>query len=250
MMAALRNAGFIQRSLAVRLSGSCRKRPSCSPIITLERHPAVSYAVHLATRFPLHHRLLSTSKPTTMANSTATHENKRSATAIRPASLADVTAIVDLAVQVFSATFGHSVKPHELQSFLDESYSFEAITKDLKDANKDTIIASDSTGDILGFAMLTRGSSEPCLDHLDGLVELQRIYMYPKAHGTGTGKLLADRLEEMARAQGFRYIWLGVWEENHRAKKAYEKWGYKTCGTHDFALGPVIQTDDIMVKKL
>ncbi|KAK1969303.1 acetyltransferase [Colletotrichum sublineola] len=185
-----------------------------------------------------------------MTKSTENQEIKRPAAALRPASLADATAIAELGAHVFSLTFGHSVEAHQLQAFLDESYSLEAITKDLKDPNKDTIIASDATGDILGFAMLTRGSSEPCLDHLDGLVELQRIYMYPKAHGTGAGKLLAERLEEMARDQGFKYIWLGVWQENHRAKKAYEKWGYRTCGTHGFAVGPVVQTDDIMVKKL
>ncbi|KAK2055176.1 acetyltransferase [Colletotrichum caudatum] len=171
-------------------------------------------------------------------------------TSVRPATLGDATAIAELGVHVFSVTFGHSVEPHELQAFLDESYSLKAITKDLEDPNKDTILAIDPKGDVLGFAMLTRGTSEPCLNHLAGLVELQRIYMYPKAHGTGAGKLLADRLEEMARDQGFKHIWLGVWQENHRARKAYEKWGYRACGTHDFAVGPVVQTDDIMVKKL
>ncbi|GKT44389.1 putative N-acetyltransferase p20 [Colletotrichum spaethianum] len=185
-----------------------------------------------------------------MAHSTESRESNHRTTTIRPASLADATAIAELGVHVFSVTFGHSVEPHELQAFLDESYSLSAISKDLNNPNKDTIIATDSNGDILGFAMLTRGSSEPCVAHLDGSVELQRIYLYPKAHGTGAGKLLAGRLEEMARDQGYEYIWLGVWEENFRAKKAYEKWGYKTCGTHDFVVGSVVQTDDIMVKKL
>ncbi|GKT59658.1 acyl-CoA N-acyltransferase [Colletotrichum tofieldiae] len=185
-----------------------------------------------------------------MAKPLDNQEGSRQTTTVRPANLADATAIAALGVHVFSVTFGHSVEPHELQAFLDESYSLEAINKDLKDTKKDTILAIDSTGDILGFAMLTRGSSEPCLAHLDGLVELQRIYLYPKAHGTGAGKLLADSLETMARDEGFKYIWLGVWEENHRAKKAYEKWGYKACGTHDFVVGSVTQTDDIMVKKL
>ncbi|KAJ0309514.1 hypothetical protein COL5a_001682 [Colletotrichum fioriniae] len=169
---------------------------------------------------------------------------------LKPASLDDATAISELATHVFTVTFGHSVEPHELQAFLEESYSLEAITQDLDDPNKDTILAVDPTGDILGFAMLTRGSSEPCISDLDGTIELQRIYMYPKAQGTGAAKLLADRLEYMAREQGFKHIWLGVWEENLRAQKAYGKWGYEECGTHDFAIGSVIQTDNIMVKKL
>ncbi|KAK1624354.1 acetyltransferase [Colletotrichum phormii] len=185
-----------------------------------------------------------------MAKLSDVQESGRMAATLRPASLEDATAISELAAHVFTVTFGHSVEPHELEAFLHEAYSLEAISKDLNDSNKDTILAVDPAGDILGFAMLTRGSSDPCIASLDSTVELQRIYMYPKAQGTGAARLLADRLEDMAREQGFKHIWLGVWEENLRAQKAYEKWGYQECGTHDFAIGSVVQTDNIMAKKL
>ncbi|OLN87477.1 putative N-acetyltransferase [Colletotrichum chlorophyti] len=185
-----------------------------------------------------------------MAKSLENQATDRPAAVVRPATVADASAIAELGAHVFSVTFGHSVEPHELQAFLDESYTVEAVTKELNDPNKDTILAVDAVGDVLGFAMLTRGSSEPCLAHLKNTVELQRIYMYPKAHGTGAARLLADRIDEMARAEGFEHIWLGVWQENWRAKRAYEKWGYSTVGTHDFVVGSVVQTDDIMVKKL
>ncbi|KAI8270167.1 Dityrosine transporter 1 [Colletotrichum sp. SAR11_239] len=192
----------------------------------------------------------SSATPAAMAKSVEIRSDGRPNIDIRPATLDDAKTIAELGAHVFSVTFGHSVEPHELQAFLDESYSIEAVTKDLKDTNKDTILATDAAGDILGFAMLTRGSTEPCVADLEGIVELQRIYLYPKAHGTGTGKALADKLEDMARKQGFKNIWLGVWEENFRARKAYEKWGYKAVGTHDFVVGSVVQTDDILVKEL
>ncbi|KAK2001956.1 acyl-CoA N-acyltransferase [Colletotrichum falcatum] len=247
-MAVLRRRVFLQRILAVRPSDRPRQSSSHSLV---KQHPALAYgAGHLANRPLLHHRLFPSSTPTTMANNMGNQGTTRPATVIRAASPSDATEIANLGVHVFSLTFGHSVEGHELQAYLDEFYSPEAIARDLRDPNRDTVVATDPAGDVLGFAMLTRGTSEPCLGHLDGLVELQRIYAYPKAHGTGAGKLLADRVEEMARDQGFKHIWLGVWEENHRAKKAYEKWGYRKCGTHDFAVGPVVQTDDIMVKRL
>lgn len=203
-----------------------------------------------ATHIPIPSRLFSSSIGTAMAKTLESQESNPPTTLVRPATLADTKSIVDLGVHVFSVTFGHSVEPHELQAFLDEAYSVEAVTKDLNDPNKDTILATDPAGDILGFAMLTRGSVEPCVADFEGTVELQRIYTYPKAHGTGAGKLLADKLEEMAREQGFKHIWLGVWEENFRAKKAYGKWGYKPVGNHDFVVGTVAQRDDIMLKKL
>ncbi|KZV74126.1 acyl-CoA N-acyltransferase [Peniophora sp. CONT] len=170
---------------------------------------------------------------------------------IRAASAADAVAISQLGAHVFSVTFGHSVPPHELQAFLDKDYSTAAITADLENPSKDTIVATDDDGnDIIAFAILTRGTSEPCLDDVPNKVELQRIYVHPHAHGKGLGGTLAQALEEMAREQGFANIWLGVWEENHAAQKAYEKWGYRRVGSHDFVIGSVVQTDYIMLKSL
>ncbi|RGP69388.1 gnat family acetyltransferase [Fusarium longipes] len=169
---------------------------------------------------------------------------------IRLATLSDAGPIAELGAYVFTVTFGHSVQPHELAAFLEESYTKETITSDIVDPNKDVIIATNSDDEFLGFAYLTRGSTEPCVENLDKTVELQRIYVHPNSHGAGVGKALEKAIENMAREQGFKHLWLGVWEENHRAMKAYEKWGYKLVGDHDFTIGSVVQTDHIMVKAI
>lgn len=169
---------------------------------------------------------------------------------IRDALLEDVDIIAHLGAHVFTTTFGHSVPPHELQAYLDESYNTTSIGKDVRDPNKDMIVATTPDNVIIGFALLTRGTSEPCIDHLDNKVELQRIYVHPDYHGLGIGKHLANRIEDMARQQGFSHIWLGVWEENFNAQKLYEKLGYVMAGDHDFTIGEVVQTDHIMVKSL
>jgi len=54
----------------------------------------------------------------------------------------------------------------------------------------------------------------------------------------------------MAREQGFEFMWLGVWEENVKAIRVYEKMGYKKVGEHGFAVGGIVQTDHIMAKQL
>jgi ribosomal protein S18 acetylase RimI-like enzyme len=169
---------------------------------------------------------------------------------VRKAQLADAASIAELGAHIFTITFGHSVQPHELQMFLDESYTIEAITKDIEDENRDVIVCAGPKGEVLGFAYLTRGSSEPCLDDVPDKVELQRIYVHPSAHGKGVGQLLADTIQKMAREQGFKNIWLGVWQENFRAIKAYQKWGFKEVGEHDFVVGTVVQTDHVMLKAL
>lgn len=169
---------------------------------------------------------------------------------IRPAQAADASAIAELGAYVYTKTFGHSVPDHELQAFLEEEYTPLAISKDIQNPNKDIIVAVDAGGKVVGFAYLTRGTSEPCIAHMEGLVELQRIYLHPSVHGTGLASRLRTMIEDMAMKQGFKNIWLGVWEENARAQRVYKKWGYRKVGEHDFLTGKIIQTDDILVKSL
>ncbi|KAI4767671.1 hypothetical protein E4T52_17184 [Aureobasidium sp. EXF-3400] len=169
---------------------------------------------------------------------------------VRKATLDDAQAVAKLGSHVFTVTFGYSVDPAELGAYLEDSYSIEAMAKDISDPQKDMIVATDNKDQIIGFALLTRGTTEPCIEHIPKQVELQRIYVHPSAHGGGVGKLLASVVEQMAREQGFESLWLGVWEENLKALKVYEKLGFGKVGNHDFKIGEVIQTDFIMLKSL
>ena len=169
---------------------------------------------------------------------------------IRIATLKDIAQIVRLGLHVFTLSFGYSLPQKELQAYLDESYSTEAIAKDVEDPKKDMIVATDQTDMVLGFALLTRGTSDPCLAHLEKTIELQRLYVHPDHHRKGLGTYLALKIEDMAREQGYANIWLGVWEENHKAEKVYERLGYRRVGSHPFKMGNVVQEDNIMVKEL
>lgn len=169
---------------------------------------------------------------------------------LRTATLEDTTAIANLGAHVYTLTFGHSVPPEDLTAYLDEAYSVPATAKEITNPNKDMIVASDSENQIIGFVLLTRGTTDPCLEGLNKTIELQRLYVHPRAHGGGIGKHLARHVEEMAREQAFEHLWLGVWEENVKATKIYEKLGFTKVGTHDFKTGQVVQTDLIMAKKL
>jgi ribosomal protein S18 acetylase RimI-like enzyme len=45
-------------------------------------------------------------------------------------------------------------------------------------------------------------------------------------------------------------MWLGVWEENPRAIRFYQKLGFVEFGEHIFQLGDDAQRDVLMKKKL
>lgn len=60
----------------------------------------------------------------------------------------------------------------------------------------------------------------------DGFGEIISIYFLPEYMGKGYGKLLInDVIDELAK-QGYRNIFLWVLEENHRARRFYEKIGF------------------------
>lgn len=169
---------------------------------------------------------------------------------LRKAKPSDAEAIAAMGAAVFTATFGHSVPPQDLQSYLDETYSLDAIAEYLAHPEKDTIVATDERGRIQGYVTLAHGTSEPCVEDLESKAELERLYVDVSAHGKGVGSLLARAIEQLARDAGYKNMWLGVWEENEKATKMYEKWGYRMVGDHDFRLGTVVQTDNIMTKAL
>lgn len=170
---------------------------------------------------------------------------------IRPAVPEDAATIAIIGARVFSATFGHSVTEWQLQEYLDEEYSQEAIIADLEDPDKDIIVVTElGVGRLVGFVQLRRGSSEPCVENVPATIELQRLYVDLTYHGNGVGKVLMQEAERVARNMGFRNMWLGVWEENHKAQAVYRKLGYEKVGDHDFVVGGDVQRDEILVKAL
>lgn len=56
--------------------------------------------------------------------------------------------------------------------------------------------------------------------------EIVSIYFLPEYMGQGYGKLLLDRCIEELKQCGFRKILLWVLEDNHRARRFYEKNGF------------------------
>ncbi|CZS98914.1 uncharacterized protein RAG0_07466 [Rhynchosporium agropyri] len=169
---------------------------------------------------------------------------------IREANPKDIEAIASLGSRVFTASFGYSLSTRDLEAYLQSAYSIAAIISDLSNTNIDTIVATDSQDHVVGFSQLTRGTTEPCLEGMEKTVELQRLYVSEDCHGAGIGRKLANRVEELAREQGFVTMWLGVWEDNLKAQKVYEKLGYVKIGHHDFVMGDCVQTDWILSKKL
>lgn len=171
---------------------------------------------------------------------------------IRPGVPSDAEDIARIGGSVFFSTFGHSIPAADMATYLEQDFSTAAVSATLNNPLITTIVAVAPDGAMAGYAQLREGTTEPCLTQRDmPTVELQRLYVSAEWMGKRIGPKLMQRAEEIGRSElGRKTMWLGVWEENYRAQKVYEKLGYTKVGDHDFVLGECVQTDWIMLKSL
>ena len=163
---------------------------------------------------------------------------------IRYANENDAILLADLGRKTFNDTFASQNSPENITLYLSKSFSEEIQTKELENPNVMFLIA-ESDGQPIGFVKLKMHNT---IEGVSGQkpIELERIYSIHEYIGKGVGAELMKRSIQEARERGFDCLWLGVWEENPRAIKFYEKWGFKKVTTHTFLLGTDPQNDFIM----
>lgn len=167
---------------------------------------------------------------------------------IRRVQLDDLPALQFIGRSTFKETFSTSNTETDMNSYLEEGFSDEKLSTELKDANAEFYFAV-SNNEVLGYLKVNFGDSQTELkDH--HALEVERIYVANAFHGKGVGQILLDKAIELAKEKIAEYVWLGVWEENPRAIQFYEKNGFIVFGEHLFKLGNDEQTDLLMKRML
>ncbi|TKY88446.1 hypothetical protein EX895_002798 [Sporisorium graminicola] len=173
---------------------------------------------------------------------------------IRRATASDAAEIASLGGSVFFESFAHSMPAQDMDDYLKTSYSTQRIESEIQDHQSHLfyVARDDITKELLGFVQLNRSSQEPCLKiKPPNTIELQRIYTHSKAQGRGVGSQLMGKALSYAVEQGYKAIWLGVWEDNLKAQKFYlQTHGFEKVGHHDFTMGSCVQTDWILERFL
>ena len=100
-----------------------------------------------------------------------------------------------------------------------------------------------------GYVRMRKFNNPPSLGN-DPAMEIARLYAIKEFIGKGVGAALMQQRIDISVNLKMKFIWLGVWEKNHRAISFYEKWGFEKFGETEFILGSDIQTDWLMRKKL
>jgi ribosomal protein S18 acetylase RimI-like enzyme len=150
--------------------------------------------------------------------------------------------------KTFFDTFFESDSEESMSAYLATSFSSEKLTAELENPESEFYFATLNES-VIGYLKVNLGSAQTELQDRNSL-EIERIYVLQDFHGKKVGQLLFEKALVIAQKNKVDFVWLGVWEENHRALQFYTKNGFVAFDTHVFQMGDEAQTDIMMKLEL
>lgn len=160
----------------------------------------------------------------------------------------DMEKIRKIGIDTITETFAMSNEDENTEMYLNESFNPEKILKELNDPDSEFYLA-ELNEKVIGYLKINFAKAQTDVHDINSL-EIERIYVLKNFHGKGIGKRLFDKALDIAIKNRFDYIWLGVWENNHRAISFYKKMGFVEFDKHIFRYGNDDQTDLLMKLEL
>jgi diamine N-acetyltransferase len=167
---------------------------------------------------------------------------------IRLANISDLCLISALGIVTCYEAYFELDASHGLAEYCLEAFSSQQLTSELEDVNS-TFLIAELDGKSIGYAKLREGKKVACLEGIHA-IEVQRIYLLEKVKGRNFGKLLLQRCFQVGKEKGYETLWLGVWDQNLRAQKFYEKLEFENIGVTEFAYGDETTVSFVMVKNI
>jgi ribosomal protein S18 acetylase RimI-like enzyme len=167
---------------------------------------------------------------------------------IKKAGADDVHKLQEIGIATFYETFSPFNTEENMKEYLRDSFADEKLKKELRDDNSGFYFAYDGNT-LIGYLKVNWGSSQTEIKDKNAL-EIERIYVLNEYQGRRVGQHLYEKAIEIAGERGVDYVWLGVWERNHKALRFYMKNGFREFDRHVFRLGKESQTDLMMKLEL
>jgi ribosomal protein S18 acetylase RimI-like enzyme len=170
---------------------------------------------------------------------------------IRRGRAAQAELLAELGARTFSETFAPDNSAEDMAAYIASAFSPEQQAAELADPRATFLIAE--TGETnkvaAGYARIRCGDVPQEITG-EKPIELVRLYVSRESLGSGVGAALMQACIDEVMQQGYKTLWLGVWERNGRAQAFYRKWNFHEVGTHVFQLGDDPQTDILMQRSI
>lgn len=163
---------------------------------------------------------------------------------VKQIGLEEIDQLQKIGKRTFIETFASENTEENMNEYLRNGFSLAKLKRELSKKESQFYFA-EIRNEIIGYLKINTGQTQTEIKDNDSL-EIERIYVLKEFHGKGVGQIIFNKALEIAKLKRVKYIWLGVWEENPRAIRFYEKNGFVSFDKHFFKLGTDIQTDIMM----
>jgi len=162
---------------------------------------------------------------------------------IRRILLDDANTLAQISRQTFYDTFTGTCTEEDMQNFLEQYFNVAQVQRELSNF-EDYFYFAEVEGMPVGYLRFMEDYDNWSLAKQWKALELKRLYVIKEFHGKGIAQQLMDFFILFAKKNKYQMVWLGVWENNFKAQKFYNKYGFVDSGhTHGFPIGDTAQTD-------
>src|SRR4030095_16945266 len=163
---------------------------------------------------------------------------------IRQANDGDASTIIELAQKTFVETYGETNKKENVEQYISNMFSLDKICTEISSDSERFYIAFNN-GTPVGFTKMRNDRKARGLDGKRA-IEIERIYVQKEFQGLKVGKELLDKCKAVALEEGYKIIWLQVWQSNAKAIQFYQKGGFVIYETATFQFGDEVHQDYVM----
>jgi len=163
---------------------------------------------------------------------------------IRPATLEDRTLIRSISERTWPSTYGHIISQEQIDFMLDWMYSDESLAGQFEKGHQ--FFIAQLNGSDIGFCSV---SAEPLDEtgNIQNAYKLNKLYVLPAAHGTGSGTALLNKAIEIAKTACSTSLFLQVNKHNN-AYEFYLKKGFIKESEFKFDIGNGFYMDDYVMR--
>ena len=142
---------------------------------------------------------------------------------IRRATYNDLASLAEIQISSWKNAFKDILSESELNKYTDSDKCVQ-ILKNVYNSN-------------IGYLYIADISGKPCAElfwrkgtEIEQSAEIVALHSVPESWGHGVGRAIMDKAINDVYNDGFKIVYLWVFEENKRARRFYEKYGFVADG--------------------
>lgn len=156
---------------------------------------------------------------------------------IRKATLEDRALIRSISERTWPSTYGHIISQAQIDFMLDWMYSDSSLAEQFTKGHQFFIACLNGTD--IGFCSVSADENNT--------YKLNKLYVLPTVHGTGSGKALLQKAIEVAKTEGANSVFLQVNKQNN-TYTFYLKNGFVKEAEFKFDIGNGFFMDDYVMR--